>query len=262
MPTQQNQELIYFIQKSKSNGQTDEQIKYSLQQAGWQDNYIEEGFKELENRGGLSPKLIIALVIIFILLAGGAFASYYYIKNQNQKEALNETPKEEAINNNFKAPEEITKTPEENTEEPLEDEVAKPQGPKDRFLEFKAAIENITTFEEVINLQKYMSETTSSKSLGYKQMDLSEEQKNQLIAESKTMPPLIQDIIDISEDINGATGHLIIKIKSNETCGLPIFLENNQWKFGIMDCKKIRLLNQANRHRKKSPKISLQVAAL
>lgn len=232
-----NQELIDFIKKSKAAGQTDEQVKSALKQSGWQETDIDDGFKSISisapaqnysdvlyrNKQGSnfevsenksSKKLVVAIIVIFILLAGGAFGFYYF----NKFETLPAAP---------------SKTSEES-----QGEIAKPKSPKERFLDFKSALENAATYEEVSNLAKqYMSKTTDTKALGYEQINLSTEQKNQLLAMLKTTPPLVKDISDISEEINGASGKLIIKTKDNKLCGLPLFLEDGQWKFGIMDCK-------------------------
>jgi hypothetical protein len=238
MSTPKNQELIDFIQKSKSNGLTDEQIKSSLKQAGWQENDIEEGFNSSINSpvtqnyfegskktNNLSSKLIITIIIFFILIIGGVFV-FYYNNSKNNKIQIE-------TSDNLEVPvKPIERTP--------ENEIKKPQSPKDRFFAFKTAIEGADTYEYAVSLAKqYMSKTTDAKALGYEQINISAEQKKQLLSLLKTTPPLKKDILDVKEETDGAIGKLIISTKDNKLCGLPIFLEDNEWKFGIMDCKEI-----------------------
>lgn len=205
-----NQQLIDYIKKSKATGRTDDQIKSSLRQSGWQDADIEEGFKLFPIK-----KLVAATIVIFILLAGGVFGFYYFNKSETPADAPTKTPEK-------KPPVETIKT----------------KSPRERFLEFKSSLENAATYEEAVGFAKpYMSDTTDTKYLGYNQIDLTTEQKDQILAILKTAPPAAKDISEITEEINGASGKLLIKTKNGALCGLPIFLEDNQWKFGIMDCE-------------------------
>lgn len=83
-----NQELVDFIKKSKSTGQTDEQIKSTLLTNGWQETDINDGFRaatglNMEPVEKKSYKKIISIIaVIVILLAGGAFGYYKYVYNK------------------------------------------------------------------------------------------------------------------------------------------------------------------------------------
>ncbi|MDO8552249.1 MAG: hypothetical protein Q7S01_01815 [bacterium] len=242
-----NRELADYIEKCRAVGQTDEQIKSALKQSGWPKLTVEEGFKPsampmpmpppvVNSPGALahSPQvvhsmaqdsksgnsLIIAISSILVLLAMGAAGFYYYtaifLKQEvSQTDIATSTPI---------APPADTVTI---------------KSAKDSFLEFKAALEGATSFDDAIALNmQYTSTTTDTKALGYDQVqvNLSAEQKSQLLAMATTTPPLVRDIVDISEEIRGSTGRLVIKTKDNTLCGLPVFLEDNQWKFGIIEC--------------------------
>lgn len=236
-----NQQLIDYIKNQIKLGRSEDVIKMMLKNAGWQEADIEEGFKAVitpeaiqnyssmsyDNQQGakfitpegrFNKKILIAIIAIFILLASSAFGFYYFDKSKIPSEST-------------------TKTSEESQGEIT---TLIPKSPKEKFLDSKSALENATTYEEAAVLTKqYMSKTTDTKTLGYEQINLSAEQKSQLLVMLKNTPPLIKDIIDITEEIDGTSGKLLIKTNDNKLCGLPLFLEDNQWKFGIMDCKEL-----------------------
>ncbi|MDO8743444.1 MAG: hypothetical protein Q7J30_02760 [Candidatus Azambacteria bacterium] len=83
-----NQELLDFIKESKSADQSDEQIKSTLLANGWKEADINDGFRAATNFN-VEPvekksykKLIFSIVVIIILLAGGAFGYYKYVYNK------------------------------------------------------------------------------------------------------------------------------------------------------------------------------------
>jgi len=83
-------QLTEYIRKAKEAGQAKEEITSALLGAGWKQEDVDEGFAMLPNTfahpstvGGKSKTLIIALsVFLFLLLAGGGFAYWYFVYEQ------------------------------------------------------------------------------------------------------------------------------------------------------------------------------------
>lgn len=85
------QELLDYIKQKKEEGISREEIKKSLQDSGWEEGDIEEGFSSIENsfRGEdihYSPQetpkkpklLIVSAVLGLLIMAGGVFGYFYY----------------------------------------------------------------------------------------------------------------------------------------------------------------------------------------
>lgn len=95
-----NQQLLDYIDFKSKQGTSNDEIKKLLLESGWKGEDIDAGFVYLNNQNKNSTEFvrkspnagsgILVFIILFLLLAGGAFAAYKYIY----------LPRKNIVNNN------------------------------------------------------------------------------------------------------------------------------------------------------------------
>jgi len=96
-----NQQLIEYIKQSKAQGVSDEQIKTTLKEKGWQDKDINKAFFQIltpqETEKSKKKLLIPIIIIIGILLIGGGIFAYFQFFEKESVKQLEDTGADEII---------------------------------------------------------------------------------------------------------------------------------------------------------------------